>query len=211
MTNFLLIDDHEAIRQGVKHILLESFKPCNISEAWDQKSAVQKLKEKPYQLIIMDVYMPDSNSIALMKQIKLMQADAPVLIFSIGAEKTYAGKFRNAGASGFISKGSSLSELTRAIALILRGRKYNSQSEAARFVDEVLKNDQINPFQKLSAREFEIALLLISGESVTRISGLLAIKTSTAGTHKQHILTKLGVRNLVELAEIAKIYHMQTA
>ena len=210
MTNFLLIDDHEAIRKGVKYMLLEWFKPCHITEAWDQPSAVGKLKEKPYQLIIMDVYMPDSNSIELMKQIKLIQADAPVLIFSVGAEKTYAGKFRNAGASGFISKGASLSELTRAIALILRGRKYSSQSEAARFVEETVKNNHINPFQKLSAREFEIALLLISGESVTRISGMLDIKTSTAGTHKQHILTKLGVANLVELAEIAKIYHVQT-
>jgi DNA-binding NarL/FixJ family response regulator len=211
MNNFLLIDDHEVIRLGVKYMLLETFRPCSVTEAWDQQSAVQKLREMRYQLIIMDVYMPDANPIALMKQIKLLQADTPVLIFSMGSEKTYAGKFRNAGASGFISKAASLFELTKAITLVLNGRKYNSRSEAVRFVDDALKNNHTNPFQKLSAREFEIALLLLSGESVTRIAGLLGIKTSTAGTHKKNILTKLGIGNLIELAAIAKIYHVQSA
>src|ERR1035438_270908 len=100
---FLIIDDHEALRSGVKYLLLDLFKPCDVFEAFDEQSAVQQLKERSYQLIIMDVQMPDLNSIGLMEHIKTNYEDSRVLIFSMSAEKVYAKKFLKAGAKGYIS------------------------------------------------------------------------------------------------------------
>jgi two-component system invasion response regulator UvrY len=204
--NFLIIDDHEALRSGVKYLLLDLFKPCNVFEAFDEQSAVQQLKERSYQLIIMDVQMPDLNSIGLMEHIKTNYEDSRVLIFSMSAEKVYAKKFLKAGAKGYISKSAGLSELEKAIEIILLGRKYISETLAEHLAVDLVKGKGDNPFEKLSSREFEIAILLTIGKTVTAISKMLSINTSTVGTHKSRIFEKLGVNNLVELVEIAKAY-----
>lgn len=206
--NFLLIDDHEAIRSGVKYLLQEFFEPCNIFEASDKQSAYQQLNDRSYHLIIMDIQMPDLNSIGLMEFIKLTYKEAKVLIFSMSAEKMYAKKFLKAGAMGYISKSAGLAELKKAIEQILLGKKYISDSLAEYLAVDFVKGRGDNPFEQLSSREFEIALLLTTGKTVTNISSILSINTSTVGTHKGRIFEKLGVNSLVELVELAKAHHL---
>jgi two-component system invasion response regulator UvrY len=206
LKRFLLIDDHEAIRSGVRHLLMELFNPCDIYEAADEKSALQQLKERSYQLMILDVQIPEMNAFGLMEYIKITYPDARVLIFSMSAEKVYARKFLKAGAKGYISKTSGFVELRKAIELILDGRKYISDSLAEHLAIDFEKGKGGNPFEKLSSREFEIASLLIAGVTVTKISERLSINTSTVGTHKARIFEKLGVKNLLELVEMAKLY-----
>ncbi|HMH31971.1 MAG TPA: response regulator transcription factor [Puia sp.] len=209
MKNFLLIDDHEVIRTGIKYALLDSYRPCEIFEAFDQESAVTQIKAREYELIIMDVQMPDTNSLGLMDYIKTTREGAKVLIFSMSAEKMYARKFLKAGAKGYISKSAGLPELRKAIDLILQGRKYISEELAAQWAVDFGKEDEDNPFENLSTREFEIALLLTTGKTVTQIASLLNINISTVGTHKGRIFEKLGVQNLIELVELAKLYEVQ--
>ena len=117
MKNFLLIDDHEIVRSGVKTVLLEMFKPCEIFEACNEKEALDQLKARRYELIIMDVQMPDTDSAGLMKNIKTRYPDAKVLIFSMSAENLYAKRFMKSGAMGFVTKNAGLSELIKAINL----------------------------------------------------------------------------------------------
>ncbi|HEY4155394.1 MAG TPA: response regulator transcription factor [Puia sp.] len=209
MKNFLLIDDHEVVRSGIKQVLLESFRPCHVYEAWDQSSAIHQLKERQHQLVVMDVHMPGSNAIELMRHIRAGGPAVPVLIFSIGAEKVYARKFIKAGASGYLTKSSSLTEFKKAVDMILLGRKYMGPFLGFQFFAAPGNDEFSNPFEKLSKREFEIALLLISGQTVTYISKLLRINTSTVGTHKAHILAKLEISNLTELQEIAKMHRLK--
>ena len=98
MKNFLLIDDHEIVRAGVKNVLTEIFKPCEIFEANDEKSALQELKARKYDLVIMDVQMPDTDTAGLMEYIKTRYPEAKVLMFSMSAENVYAKRFLKAGA-----------------------------------------------------------------------------------------------------------------
>jgi two-component system invasion response regulator UvrY len=206
MKKFLLIDDHEVVRMGIKNVLEVLFKPCEIAQAYDETSAVAQLKKMTFDLVLMDIQMPDTNSLGLMEHIKIHYPGTRVLIFSMSAENTYGKRFLSAGAMGFISKNSQLAELTKAIQQVLDGRKYISPELAEYFASEISASQSDNPFNKLSSREFEIASLLIQGRSLTEIAELLSINTSTVGTHKAKLFEKLNVKNLVELIELGKIY-----
>ncbi len=208
MKNFLLIDDHEIVRSGVKTVLLELFKPCEIFEASNEKEALDQLKARKYDLIIMDVQMPDTDSAGLLKNIKIKTPDVKVLVFSMSAENLYAKRFMKLGAMGFVTKNSGLSELIKAINLALNNRKYISEAFAEILAGEVGDEKSNNPFESLSSREFEIVSLIIHGKSLNEISDLLSIHSSTVSTHKSRLFEKLGVKNLPELLELARAFNL---
>lgn len=211
MKNFLIIDDHEIVRSGVMNVLQELFKPCDIYEAKDEESALSQLKARKYDLLIMDVQMPDTDTTGLMAYIKTRYADTRVLMFSMSSENVYAKRFLKAGAMGFVSKNAGLTELKKAVELVLNNRKYISEDLAEHLAAEIGSSQPGNPFEKLSAREFEIANLLITGKSGSQISELLSINSSTVGTHKARLFEKLGVNNLPELIEIARVNKLNFA
>lgn len=207
MKNFLLIDDHEIVRLGVRFVLQSLFAPCEVHEACDEKSALLRLKEKDYNLIIMDVHMPDTNVFGLLEYIRINYPAASVLIFSMSAENIYAKKFLQAGAMGFVSKNAGLAELQKAVEAGLQKRKYISDQLVVQLTAN-FNEHSVNPFHSLTTKEFEIASLLIGGTSVTDISRILNISTSTVGTHKASILKKLNVKSLVELCDLGKQYNL---
>ena len=173
MKKFLLVDDHVVVRSGIKGLLLEIFKPCEVFEAGDTDSATEKLKQHTYDLIIMDIQMPNSDTLGLMEFIQVKYPEARVLIFSMSSENIYAKRFLQAGAKGFLSKDSSLDEIRKAVDLVLNGRKYISDTLADLLTDASYLGAGSNPFEKLSHREFEIAQLLLSGQTVSEISRAL--------------------------------------
>ncbi len=208
MKNFLLIDDHEIVRSGVKTVLLELFKPCEIFEASNEAEAIQLMKIRPYDLVLMDVQMPDTDTVSLMKYIKTNYAAARVLIFSMSAENLYARRFMKLGAMGFVTKNAGLSELIKAINLALSNRKYISESFAELLATDVSEDKPSNPFEELSSREFEIVSMIIKGKNLNEISELLSIHSSTVSTHKSRLFEKLNVKNLPELLELSRAHKL---
>ena len=208
MKKFLLVDDHIVVRSGIGGLLSEIFSPCEIHEAGDTESATEKLKQHRYDLIMMDIQMPNSDTMGLMEYIQVRYPEAKVLIFSMSAENVYAKRFLKAGAKGFLSKDSSLDEIKKAINIVLNNRKYISESFAEMLADASFTGRPDNPFDKLSPREFEITSLLLTGQSVSDISKLLNLQVSTVGTHKSRVFEKLGVTNLLELKELAGNYKL---
>lgn len=208
MKKFLLVDDHIVVRSGIHGLLTELFTPCIVHEAGDSESATEKLKQNNYDLIMMDIQMPNSDTLGLMEYIKIRYPDAKVLIFSMSAENIYAKRFFNAGAKGFLSKDSSLEEIKKAVNLVLNNRKYISETFAESLADASFSGTPDNPFEKLSPREFEIVSLLLKGQTVSDISKTLHLQISTVGTHKSRIFEKLGVTNILELKELANSYKL---
>ena len=208
MKKFLLVDDHIVVRSGIHGLLSELFNPCEVDEAGDSESATEKLKQNSYDLIMMDIQMPNSDTLGLMEYIRVRYPDAKVLIFSMSAENIYAKRFFNAGAKGFLSKDSSLDEIKKAVTLILNNRKYISESFAESLADASFAGTPDNPFEKLSPREFEIVTLLLKGQTVSDISKTLHLQISTVGTHKSRVFEKLGVTNILELKELANSYKL---
>lgn len=210
MKNFLLVDDHQIIRSGVKNILLELYKPCEVFEAENEATATEQLKLRDYDLIIMDVQMPDSDTAGLMEYIKTVYPHARVLIFSMTAESIYAKRFLKAGAMGFVTKNAGLTELQKAIDMVLNNRIYMSNHLLEQLVVDLGGNKVSDPFEKLSSREIEIVSLLTSGKSLTEIAEILSLAISTVGTYKARLFEKLKVNNLVELIEMWRLYRQNS-
>ncbi len=208
MKKFLLVDDHVVVRSGIKILLSDIYRPSEIYEAVDGETAVIKLKERAYDLIIMDIRMPNTDTLGLMEYIHISYPLSKVLMFSMSAENIHAKRFMKSGAYGFISKDAPLDEITRAVSMILNGKKYISESFAEKLAEDTFSGKTGNPFNELSPREFEIVSLLLEGKTVTDISHQLNIQTSTVGTHKARLFEKLGVENILELKEMASSYNL---
>jgi two-component system, NarL family, invasion response regulator UvrY len=208
MKKFLLVDDHVVVRSGIKILLSEIYNPAEIHEAMNGDTAVAKLKENKFDLVLLDIQMPNTDTLGLMEYIHITYPDVKVLMFSMSAENIYAKRFMKAGAFGFISKESPLDEITKAINTILNGKKYISETFAEKLAEDSFSGKSGNPFNELSPREFEIVSLLLEGKTVTDISHTLNIQTSTVGTHKARLFEKLGVNNILKLKELATTYNL---
>ena len=205
MKKLLLIDDHLVERSGIKMLLTDMFKDVEISEAENGNSALELLKEATYDLITMDVQMPNTDSFALMEFIKKTYPKAKVLMFSMSPESIYAIRFIKAGAKGFISKSAPLEEMKIAIEKVMNDKKYFSE-EVLMELTEGDAGGNNNLFDLLSPREFEIVQMLLNGKTISHIAADLSLGLSTVGTHKGRIFQKLKVSNLLELKELANSY-----
>jgi two-component system invasion response regulator UvrY len=203
---FMLADDHSVVRAGVKALLESTYTNAIVDEVVDGKGVIDNLKKHGYDLIILDIQMPDTDTPALIKHIAVNHPSVPVLVFSMSPEQVFAIRVLKAGAKGFVSKESSLDELRKAIDLILNEKKYLSPAVVQLLADQSLFNKKENPFSKLSSREFQITTLLLEGKTISEIATELNIQLSTASTYKARVFSKLNVTNLLELKELSQIY-----
>lgn len=111
MKKFLLIDDHAVIRSAINALLSQTYSGCQIDEAEDGDKALAKIKETLYDLIILDIQLPETDTLGLMEYLKTKYHGINVLIFSVGPEVVYANRFLKAGARGFINKNAPLDEI----------------------------------------------------------------------------------------------------
>lgn len=206
MKRFLLVDDHEIVRNGLKLVLKEFYPSCQVDEAGKEEEAMNLLKEQAYDLTILDIHLPESDSIRLTEFIRKTAANSRVLVYSMGQESIYARRFIKAGASGFVSKSTGLSDLRQAIETVLKGRTYLSQEVIEQLAGDLGQKKSENPFETLSSREFEVATLLMAEHSITTIAEILGIGVSTAATHKARLFEKLHVKSVAELMKLAELY-----
>ena len=209
MKKFLLIDDHAIVRSGIKFWLSAEYNPSEIDEAENGKEATEKINDNDYDLILLDIHLPETNSFDLLKYILITKPGSKVLIFSMNSENMYAKRFLQAGAVGFVSKDAPIEELKKAVELTLNNKKYISDKFIDTILNEKTGEQNINPFLKLSDREFEITSLLLEGKSVSEISNLLKIHTSTTGTYKARIFDKLKIENIFQLSKLATVYDIK--
>ena len=206
MKRFLIIDDHVVVRSGLKIILTDHFTPCEIDEAIDGESAILQLKLKHYDLVVLDIKMPNTDALQLMEYIKITYPTVNVIIFSMNSETIYAKRFLKAGAKGFVNKDAPLEEVVKGMQQVLAGKKYISAAVIELLAEFGTGQSEENLFNHLSPREFEIVSLLLKGESIRHIAESLHLQVSTVGTHKARIFDKLKVSNLLALKEMASIY-----
>ena len=204
---FLIIDDHYVVRSGISALLSLIYQPCEIYEAENDLRAKEQLKLFTYDLIIMDIQIPNVDMLAFMEFVHKQYPETKVLMLSMSPENIYARRFLKAGAKGFLPKDSSLDEIKKALNLVLNNRKYISAALAESLAEDSISDAPANPFDKLSQREFEITSLLLSGKTITEIGKLLTLQLSTIGTHKARVFEKLGVANMLELKDLATGYN----
>lgn len=204
MRKVLLVDDHEIVRAGVRNVLLQLFAPAEVKEAWDESTAKAALEADQFDLTIMDVQMPDTDSIRLTSYIRERYPQNRVLVFSMASEILYGGRFLKAGAMGFVAKSAGLDELCKAIGMVLDNRRYISQTLAEKLASDLLNKERNNPFELLSARELEITRGIMRGKTVGDIAAELSLSVSTVATYKARVFEKLQVKNVIELMELGR-------
>ncbi len=206
MINILLADDHAIIRAGLKIFIEKTIAHSVIDEADDGDSAFEKIKQKDFDLIILDVNMPGTDSFGLVNNILAHKAGSKILMFSMNAEEVYAKKYLQLGAKGYLSKASSEDEITKALNTVLDNKRYISASLSQSLTEDALGKKPDNPFDSLSPREFEIVQHLVRGESLSEICDKLNLHASTVGTHKARIFEKLGCSNIIDISQLAKVH-----
>jgi two-component system invasion response regulator UvrY len=209
MPDILLVDDHLIITTGLK-IVIEKFWPHYKTDvANDGDLAFEKIKRHDYDLIILDISLPNTDSINMVTNILAIKPGSKILMFSMNPEEMFAKRYLRIGAMGYLSKDAPLNEIRNAIESVLKNNRYISTVLKEKLVMDVLReNDMENQFDKLSPREFEIVQHLIHGDSVSEISKKLNLHTSTIGTHKARIFEKLQCENIIELVTMAKIHNI---
>lgn len=205
---FLLVDDHSIVRSGVRLIIKDKYFNAEVDEAADGDTAYEMVKKKEYDLLIIDLHMPHTNTMGLIENVFTIRPGAKILIFTMGSEDVFAKRYLKLGVRGFLNKDCDDDEIAKAIEMILNNRKYLSDKLISKLTDDGLSNRPDNPFESLSNRELEIGMLLVRGKSVSEITEILNIQNSTVGTHKAHIFEKLKVENVIDLRELAKLYQL---
>ncbi|HEY1023083.1 MAG TPA: response regulator transcription factor, partial [Flavisolibacter sp.] len=168
--------------------------------------ALRVLKKERVDLLLLDLQLPNTDTISLVEIISIRYPQCYILVFSMLPENIYARRVLKAGASGFLPKDTTPEEIKRAFDFALANKKYISPALSEVLLNDLTDNSPISPFENLSHREFEIVSLLLTGNSLAKISGQLNIKPSTTGTYKTRIFEKLQISSLFELKELAVLY-----
>jgi DNA-binding NarL/FixJ family response regulator len=162
---------------------------------------LDKVKQFSYDLIILDINIPGGKNIEMIPEIRAIVPEVKILMFSAHEEEFYALRYVSAGADGFLNKLSSEEKLIEAVRSIREFGKYLTENLIDQLNNNLLNDEPLNPFDKLSKREIEIANLLVRGDGNLEISNNLGIQMSTVSTYKNRIFEKLKINNLVELIE----------
>ncbi len=201
--HILIADDHAIVRKGIRQLLLEEYPSAIIEETGDGNSLVAKASAEKWDVAICDLDLPGRSGLDAMLQIKEIAPKLPVLIMSIYPEEQYAKRLLKAGAAGYVSKDAATEELTKAVRMVLQGRKYISPAVAELIAADMGPCGDKAPHESLSNREFEIFTLIASGRSVSEIADKLSLSTTTVSTHRARILAKMFMRTNSELIRYA--------
>ncbi|MDG2433395.1 response regulator transcription factor [Flavobacterium sp.] len=200
----LIVDDHLVVRTGVSIILQEKFKHFSISTASNYMSTIDIIKSKTFDLIILDINIPGGKNTTMVHEIREIQPEVKILIFSVYDEKTHACPYIVAGANGYLNKLSNEKEITGVVNTILSTGHYISADMVSELVKASSSKGSLDPLDILSTREREIANLLVLGDGNIEIANKLDIQLTTVSTHKNKIYNKLHIKNLVDLINLFK-------
>jgi len=207
MPHLLLADDHPVIRKGLKGIINKFLPRSTIDEAGDGDAVLQMIMQENYDLVLLDISMPDMDSLILVRKILSVKPQTKIIMFSMYEESLYAQRYLEIGAKGYLQKDAERGDIKAAVTMVLANKRYISPALKQKLIAD-LKEDTPNPFEKLSAREFEITQHLVRGEPIAEISKRLHLHTSTVGTYKARIFEKTGCSNIIDLYALAKAYNI---
>ena len=208
MLRIIIADDHPIVLKGLKDILQECFGYAEIDEAPRGYKLLNKLKESDYDLVLLDISLPDINGLEALKEIKKIKPKLPVLIISMYPEEQYATRALKAGAQGYLTKQSASDELVLAVRKILSGKRYISPAFAEKMILDFEADVERPPHEKLSNRELQVMRILGKGKTLKEISEELHLSINTIRTYRVRILEKIGAKGTNELIHYALTHNL---
>lgn len=202
-----LADDHTIVRQGLAKLLEGEPNLRVVGEAENGREAVDKVGELKPDIVIMDIAMPMLNGIEATRQIRKACPSTKVIILSMYSHDRYISELFSLGASGYLLKSSTSTDIINAIHSALKGETYLSPSISHMVIEDYIslkkKSPQEDLYNRLSNREREIFQMITEGRSTKEISQILYISPSTVKTHRSNIMEKLNMDNISQLIQFA--------
>jgi len=196
-------DDHAIVRRGLTQLILEECPGAVVEEAGTGQAVFDAVQLQDWAVIVLDINLPDKNGLEVLKSLKAMQPDLPVLILSHHAEVQYAARAFSAGAAGYLTKESASEELAAALRKVLAGGRYVSPSFAEQLVGNLTGKPDGLLHQALSDREHLVLCRIGGGRTVSQIADELALSVKTVSTYRARLLKKLHFANNAELMRYA--------
>jgi len=197
--NVLIADDHAIVRQGLRQILSETEDLVVAGEADDGVDAMRLVRAGEWDVVLLDISMPNRNGIDTLKMLKKEFPRLPVLILSMHEEDLYAVRALKAGASGYLTKKSAPELLVTAIRQVASGHKYVSPTLAVKLADFIAEDSDRPPHETLSDREYQVLCLIAAGRTLTQIAEELNINVKTVSEYRKRVLDKMRLDNNAEL------------
>jgi two-component system invasion response regulator UvrY len=208
MIRVLIADDHAVVRQGLKQILGDMPELVVAGEATNGQDALDKVRAETWDVVILDISMPDRSGLDILKQLRSERPKLPVLVLSMYSEDQYAMRALKAGASGYLTKDSAPDELVKAIRKVVSGGRYVSLFLAERLAFEIGADSSKLPHETLSDREFQVLRRIAAGKSVTEIAAELYLSVKTVSTYRTRMLAKMNLGTNAELMHYAIQNHL---
>ncbi len=199
----LIADDHPVVRRGVRDLLEDEHLCSDIYEAKTGEEALEALRRQPWDLMILDIALPDKHGLDVLKEAKLLQPRLSVLMLSLYPEKEFAMRAIKAGASGYLTKQSAPAELLAAVHRVLQGGRYITEALAEQMAHALEMGADDVLHARLSDRELQVLRLLGQGKSVSVIAEELCLSVKTISTYRARILEKLSCESTGELIRYA--------
>jgi len=191
------------VRAGLKEILAATGDIQVAGEAANGQEALAQVRERDYDVAVLDMSMPGRNGIELIKLVKAEKAKLKILVLSMHGEAQYAVRALKAGASGYLTKESAADQLVAAIRRIAAGGAYVTPETAQRLALDAAPRTDAAPHTLLSDREFQVFQMIANGAAVGAIAKQLSLSVKTVSTHKTRIMEKMGLANQSELIRYA--------
>lgn len=203
MITVLLVDDHEIVREGIKHIVQNLGDVQIIGEAKSGEEAIEYVRHNKPDVILMDVNMKGIGGIEATRKIKKAFPNVRVIGLTVHTDTPSAASLLKAGAMGYVTKGCPVEEIRTAIETVHNGGRYVAAEIAQGLALSLLPGGEESPFSKLSQREMQVMMMVTRGQGIQEISDLLCLSPKTISTYRYRLYEKLEVENDVELTRLA--------
>lgn len=208
MINILIVDDHVIVRLGLKEMVAANPDMQVTCEASSGAEGLRVIRKNDLDVVLLDICMAGLDGLETLQQIKVEKPQLPVLMLSAYSEEQYAVRALKLGASGYLTKECSASELRAAIRKAVAGGRYISASLAEKLAEYIESDSGRPPHETLSNREFQVMRLIAAGKPVKAIAEELSISAKTVSTHRTRLLDKMQLGNNAEVIRYAMEHHL---
>ncbi len=204
----VLVDDHSIMREGLRALLANYHDVEVIGEAQDGEEAVEIAKKECPDVVLMDVAMPGMGGVEATKVILKQNQQIGILVLTQYEDWRYVQSLQKAGALGYISKRALGTDLILAIRSVANGEEYIESSIKATMPLEIKnlvkhQSPSSEMFEKFTAREEEVLLLIARGKTSLEIADILCISVKTVEWHRNNIMSKLNVHRVADVVRYA--------
>jgi DNA-binding NarL/FixJ family response regulator len=207
LISVLIVDDHDLVRLGLTRILDDFPDIKIIGNAATGEAALKRVRELKPDVVLMDVLMPGIGGLEATRRICLQDSGVKVIVVTACDDDVYPVRLLQAGAAGYLTKGADADEMIKAIKQVHSGQRYISPEIAQKLaLKSVNKNPDVPPFEQLSERELQIAMMIVNCKKVNDIAKILSLSPKTVNTYRYRIFEKLAIKSDVELTLLAVRY-----